>query len=110
MKENKPYPIIEEEDGSSITAQEPAAEAASWPCLVSSQATEDISEEITDNFFVFHVPLWRENISKYQAGGCVPYAVNSETMRSYFNKAYDQKKSLEFQEKMKKILSWLSIS
>lgn len=28
MKESKPYPIIEEEDGSSMTAQEPAADTA----------------------------------------------------------------------------------
>lgn len=27
MKESKPYPIIEEEDGSCLTAQEPAADA-----------------------------------------------------------------------------------
>ena len=30
MKESKPYPVIEEEDGSCLTAQEPAAEAVAY--------------------------------------------------------------------------------
>ena len=31
MKESKPYPIIEEEDGSCLTAREPAADAIAYP-------------------------------------------------------------------------------
>ena len=62
MKENKPYPIIEEEDVRAMTAQEPAAEAAysyeqpvipddtDYAHIVDGvlQVTPDIEEEIAE--------------------------------------------------------------
>ena len=49
MKENKPYPIIEEEDDSVMTAQEPAADVA-YAHIVDGvlQVTPDIEEEIAE--------------------------------------------------------------
>ena len=62
MKENKPYPIIGEEDGSCLSAQEPAADAAiaynetvipddvDYARIVNGvlQVTPDIEEEIDE--------------------------------------------------------------
>jgi len=62
MKESKPYPIIEEEDGSVMTAQEPAADVAyayeepvipddvAYAHIVDGvlQVTPDIEEEIAE--------------------------------------------------------------
>ena len=62
MKESKPYPMIEEEDGSCLTAQEPAADVAyayeevvvpddvDYAHVVNGvlQVTPDIEEEIAE--------------------------------------------------------------
>ena len=62
MKENKPYPIMEEEDGSCLTAREPVADAAyayeqpvipddvAYAHIVDGvlQVTPDIEEEIAE--------------------------------------------------------------
>jgi len=62
MNENKRYPVIEEEDGSCLTAQEPAAEAAvayeeavvpddvDYARIVDGvlQVTSDIEEEMAE--------------------------------------------------------------
>lgn len=62
MKEGKPYPVIEEEDGSSLTAQEPAADAVyayeepvipedmTYAHIVDGvlQVTSDMEEEIAE--------------------------------------------------------------
>ena len=62
MKESKPYPIIEEEDGSCLTAQEPAADAVcayeepvipddvAYAHIVDGvlQVTPDMEEEIAE--------------------------------------------------------------
>jgi hypothetical protein len=62
MKESKPYPIIEEEDGSCLTAEEPAADVAyayEEPVIPDDvarahivdgvlQVTPDIEEEIAE--------------------------------------------------------------
>ena len=62
MKESKPYPIVEEEDGSCMTAQEPVADVAysyegtvipddvDYARIVNGvlQVTPDIEEEIAE--------------------------------------------------------------
>ena len=49
MKESKPYPIIEEEDNSCLTAQEPAADVA-YAHIEDGvlQVTPDVEEEIAE--------------------------------------------------------------